>query len=69
MSSQRIVSEELVEQARRAGGHRTKSAAITAALREYVRRREQRRIVDSFGTIDFDPDYDYKRDRRRDQAG
>jgi hypothetical protein len=36
-----------------------------AALAEYVKRRKQLRILDAFGTIDFDPKYDYKTERRR----
>jgi Arc/MetJ family transcription regulator len=59
------IDEELLEEARRAGGHRTKKAAIVAALREYVQRRRQPKILELFGTIDFDPTYDYKKQRRR----
>jgi len=55
----------LIEEARRSGGHRTKKEAVTKALEEYVRRRKQLRILDSFGTVDFDPNYDYKAERRR----
>jgi hypothetical protein len=32
---------------------------------EYIKRRKQLRILDAFGTFDFDPAYDYKADRRR----
>lgn len=60
-----VVDSELVEQARRLGGHRTGTAAVMEALNEYVRRRAQRRAVDLFGTIDFDPDYDDKAARSR----
>ena len=56
---------KLVEEARQLGGHATKTAAIRAALQEYVRRHKQARIVEAFGTIDFDPRYDYKAARRR----
>ena len=45
--------------------HRTKKATVTEALREYVQRREQRRLVKLFGTIEWDPSYNYKRQRRR----
>ena len=37
---------------------------MNAALTEYVQRRQQQRIIDLFGTIEYDEDYDYKRDRR-----
>jgi len=38
---------------------------VNAALAEYVKRHKQQRILDYFGTIDFDPSYDYKAERRR----
>jgi NAD(P)H-dependent flavin oxidoreductase YrpB (nitropropane dioxygenase family) len=59
------LDDALIEQARKAGGHKTKKEAVTKALEEYVRHRRQLRILKSFGTVDFDPSYDYKADRRR----
>ena len=44
---------------------RTKKDAVTAALREYIDRRRQAQVTRLFGTIDFDPRYDYKKQRRR----
>ncbi len=38
---------------------------LNAALTQYVQRRKQRRIPALFGKIDYDPDYDYKTERRR----
>ena len=57
----------LIDEARRVGNHKTKKEAVTAALNEYVRRRKQLEILDHFGTIDFDPDYDYKKMRMLDR--
>jgi hypothetical protein len=37
---------------------------VTAALAEYVQRRKQLAILDAFGTLDFDPEYNYKSERR-----
>ena len=54
----------LIEEARHAGKHGTKKEAITAALGEYVKRREQLRILEAFGRFEFDPGYDYKAERR-----
>lgn len=61
------VDDSLIERARRIGGHCSKRDAVTAALEEYVQRRRQPRILDLVGTIDYDPNYDYKalRGRRR----
>jgi Arc/MetJ family transcription regulator len=56
---------KLIEEAVRVGKHKTKKEAVTAALAEYIKRRKQLRILDAFGTFDFDPAYDYKADRRR----
>jgi hypothetical protein len=57
--------DDLIEQARLAGKHKTKKEAVTAALKEYVRRRNQLRILEAFGCFEFDPGYDYKVERRR----
>jgi hypothetical protein len=56
-------ADKLIEQARRAGKHRTKKEAVTAALHEYIKRRKELRILDAFGSFDFDPAYDYKAER------
>ena len=57
-------NDRLIEEARREGRHKTKKQAATAALEEYVARRRQLKILSLFGTIDYDPRYDYKRERR-----
>lgn len=56
-------SNRLIEKARRAGGHKTKREAITAALEKYVTWHRQQRILKAFGTFEFDPAYDYKSER------
>ena len=65
MATNLEIDPKLLEKARRLGSHRTKRAAVEEALVEYVRHREQSRIVDLFGRIDFDPAYDYKKQRKR----
>ncbi len=55
---------QLIEEARIIGGHKTKKEAVTAALSEYVLRRKQTGIIKLFGTIDYDPAYDYKAERQ-----
>lgn len=67
MATNLALDDRLIEEARRVGGHATKKAAVTAALDEYIRRRKQRDILKLFGTIDYDSDYDYKANRRRDR--
>jgi Arc/MetJ family transcription regulator len=65
MATNLALDDRLIEEARRAGGHKTKRDAVNAALDEYVKLRKQRRIIEAFGTFDFDPAYDYKAERRR----
>ena len=47
------------------GGHRTKKDTVNEALREYIQRRRQSEILKLFGTVEMDPSYDYKKQRRR----
>jgi Arc/MetJ family transcription regulator len=65
MATNLALDDRLIEEARRTGRHKTKKEAVTAALDEYVRRRKQLRLLELFGTIDYDPTYDYKAERRR----
>jgi hypothetical protein len=67
MPTNLALDDNLIEEARRIGEHKTKKEAVTAALDEYIRRRKQLQILDLFGTIDFDPDYDYKKMRQLDR--
>jgi len=67
MPTNLALDDALIDEARRVGNHKTKKEAVTAALNEYVRRRKQLEILDHFGTIDFDPDYDYKKMRMLDR--
>ncbi len=64
MPTNLALDDNLINEARRIGNHATKKEAVTAALDEYIRRRKQLEILDHFGTIDFDPTYDYKKVRK-----
>lgn len=55
----------LLSEAKRLGKHETDMEAVGAALEHYVKWLRQTRILKLFGTIDFDPEYDYKEERRR----
>ena len=65
MPTNLALDDQLIEEARRAGKHKTKKEAVNAALDEYVRKRKQMRMVEAFGTFSVDPAYDYKAERRR----
>ena len=63
MPTNLAIDDLLLAEAQKAGRHRTKRETVNAALAEYVQRRKQQRLLDLFGTIDFDPTYSYKRER------
>jgi hypothetical protein len=65
MTTNLEIDDRLIEQARVIGNHRTKIAAVTTALEEYIGRHQQLRTVDLFGSIDYDPEYEYKAQRRK----
>jgi hypothetical protein len=66
MTTKLDIDPELLITAMQAGGHKTEQAAVSEALIEYIHRRNQAGIVELFGTIPFDEDYDYKEERKRD---
>ena len=59
------IDDSLIEEAQRLGNHATREAAIYAALQEYVQRNNQLRILSLFGTIEYDPAHDHKRERKQ----
>lgn len=65
MPSNLAIDDGLLAEAQRVGGHSTKKATVTEALQEYIQRRKQKQIIKLFGAIEFDPKYDYKKQRRR----
>jgi hypothetical protein len=58
------IDDRLLEQAQKIGRHRTKRETVTAALQEYIAHRKQQGILSLFGKIDYERDYDYKRERK-----
>jgi len=69
MATNLAIDDRLIEEARKSGKHKTKKEAVTTALQEYIQRHRQRRILEAFGTFDFDPSYDYKAERKRKRMG
>jgi Arc/MetJ family transcription regulator len=66
MATNLDLDPNLVERALALSGAPTKKAAVTAALQEFISRREQRRLLELFGKLEWDPGYDYKQERSRD---
>ena len=67
MATNLAIDDRLIDEARRIGKHKTKKEAVTAALDEYIRHRKQLEILKLFGTIDYDPTYDYRKMRKLDR--
>jgi Arc/MetJ family transcription regulator len=65
MATNLSIDPKLIDKALEVSGERTKKAAVTKALQEFIARREQRRILELFATLEWDPAYDYKKERSR----
>jgi hypothetical protein len=68
MPTNLAIDDRLLEEAQKVGGHRTKKETVTVALQEYIKRRKQQEILSLFGTIDYQPGYDYKSERKAKRA-
>ena len=65
MATNLAIDDRLLQEAQRIGGQRTKKATVTEALQEYIQHRKQAKILELFGTVAFDPKYNYKKQRRK----
>lgn len=59
------IDPKLLNKALEIGGEGTKKATVNRALREFIARREQERLLGLFGKLDWDDEYDYKQERMR----
>ena len=65
MATNLQIDDKLISKAVRLGRHKTKKAAVSQALIEYIQHLEQEKILSMFGTVEYDAEYDYKKQRRR----
>lgn len=65
MATNLAIDDELLSEALKVGGQRTKKATVTQALEEYIQRRRQADVLKLFGSVEFDLGFDYKTQRRR----
>jgi Arc/MetJ family transcription regulator len=65
MATNLALDPELLDHVLELSGESTKKAAVTLALKEFVARREQRKVTDLFGKLDWDASFDYKAERSR----
>jgi Arc/MetJ family transcription regulator len=59
------IDEALIKEALTFDSQQSERDVVEQALREYVQRRKQIKIIDLFGTIDYDKDYNYKKQRQK----
>ena len=60
MATNLSLDPKLIEQAVKVSGERTKRAAVTRALEEFIARRKQKHLLDLMGKLEWDTDFDYK---------
>jgi hypothetical protein len=65
MATNLAIDPDLLDRAVEVSGERTKKAVVTKALQEFIARREQRRIADLLGKLEWDASFDYKAARSR----
>ncbi len=65
MATNLSLDPDLIERALEVSGERTKKAAVTRALKEFIARRKQKRFLDLMGKLEWDKSFDYKAKRSR----
>ena len=65
MATNLALDPKLLDQVLELSGEQTKKAAVTLALKEFIARREQRKLAELFGKLEWDESYDYKAERSR----
>lgn len=65
MATNLDIEPRLLQRALDVSDERTKTAVVTRALEEYVARREQKRLIELFGTLEWDHRFDYRAERSR----
>ena len=65
MATNLSIDPALIERALQVSGEKTKKAAVSKALEEFIARREQKKLLELFGSLEWDPAYDYKAERNR----
>jgi Arc/MetJ family transcription regulator len=65
MATNLSIDPALLERALEVSGERTKKAAVTLALQEFIARRGQKRLVELMGKLEWDASFDYKAERSR----
>lgn len=67
MATNLAIDPDLLDRALQVSGERTKKAAVTLALHEFIARRQQRRVLDLMGELEWDTTFDCRSERSRRQ--
>ena len=65
MATNLALDPKLIERALEVSGEKSKKAAVTRALEEFIARRDQRRLIELMGKLEWDASFDYKTERSR----
>ena len=65
MANNLSLAPDLIDRALELSGERTKKAAVTRALEEFIARREQKHLLELMGNLEWDNSFDYKAERSR----
>lgn len=65
MATSLNINEALLQEALALDDQATAEVLVETALREYIQRRQRLKVLDLFGTIDYDQDYNYKQQRQQ----
>ena len=65
MATNLSIDPALLAKALDLSGEKTKKAAVNRALREFIARREQMKLRELFGQLEWSADFDYKKERTR----
>jgi hypothetical protein len=65
MATNLALDPDLIERAVKVSGEKTKKAAVTRALEEFITRRSQKRLIELMGKLEWDESFDYKAERSR----
>jgi hypothetical protein len=65
MATNLSIDPKLIEKALEVSGEKTKKAAVTKALEEFIARRRQKRLRGLLGQLEWDHSFDYRKERSR----
>lgn len=63
MATNLAIDDSLLVQAQKIGNMKTKKDTVNQALAEFIQRRKQEDVISMFGSVVYDPGYEYKSER------